>query len=337
VGDPADTEEAREAATRDPGTPGSGRPGGGRGPGREPEARGEPEPESDEPGGIPLLPRVPLARAAGWFLPPEPEPDDREGEAEANLERYFDQQLMRDRLEAGDVDGWYHATGRSMRRRFRPDRDEVERDRRAGMSLLQQAWDELRRYGGGPEPPQDVPGQTLPEQRMGGLTTDPTDRRQAAAQEWWEWCNPLNAPVTWYRVDIRVTHNPEGELSAAWVLRSSGIDALDDAALEAARSGSADLTPPPESVVGERQAIRSDWAFELGDVAMYPACLSQGGAGAVGTVSCVDDPIHGTMCSVLGRGIFRTRVRLLAVVDASHLTPEERRAARRRDPDRPSP
>ena len=89
------------------------------------------------------------------------------------------------------------------------------------------------------------------------------------------------------------------------------------------------LLPPPENVVGERQAIRSDWAFEMGDVATPILCFTP--AGPTMDVSCVDDPIQGLMCAVAGRGIIRTRVRLLAVVDATHLTPEERRAARRRE------
>ncbi|HJL20548.1 MAG TPA: TonB family protein, partial [Sandaracinaceae bacterium LLY-WYZ-13_1] len=226
--------------------------------------------------------------------------------------------------------------GRAMRREFRPDRGEVESERRAGMTVLQEIFDELRRYAGGPERPQDVPGQPLPEQRT-RLTTDPTDRRQAVEQEFWDHCNPLNAPVTWYRTDVRVTHNPEGELSAAWVLRSSGIEALDEAALEAARSGSMDLRPPPGNVVGERQAIRSDWAFEMGDVATPIACMTPELTPVV-NVSCVEDPVHDEVqCAFLGRGIVRTRVRLLSVVDADHRTPEERRAARRRDPAMPDP
>lgn len=302
----------------DPGSPGRGPPGG-----LPPPRDGLlPEPGDEEPGPLPLFPRLPLGRAAGWIFPPEPRPDDREGEAEAALEQYFDEELGRDRLEAGDVDGWYRELGRSMRQRFAPDRQAVESERHRGMTLIQRVVDELRRHARPPEAPQDVPGQTLPEQRA--AVTDPTDRRQAADQEWWDRCNPLNSPVTWYRVDLRVTHNPEGELSAAWVLRSSGIDALDDAALEAARSGSVTLLAPPAPVVGERQAIRSDWSFEMGDVATPIGCATE--SGAVVPVSCVDDPIHGTMCAVAGRGIIRTRVTLLAVVDAAHLTAEERRA-----------
>lgn len=314
-------------ATRSP--PGRGDPG--------PEDRGALEPGSDEPGPLPLFPRIPLARAAGWILPPEPTPDTREEQAEAALDRYLDEAVMSDRIVQGDVDGWYHGAGRAMRQRFRPDQGEVERDRRRGMSLLQRAIDELGRYASGPLPPQGGPAQMLPEQRaMTSLPGQyPGDRRAAAEQEWWERCNALNSPVTWYRVDLRVTHNPEGQLSAAWVLRSSGIEALDEAALEAARSAAVDLTPPPEHVVGHRQAIRSDWAFEMGDVATPISCMVEGGA--VAQVQCVDDPVLGTMCAVLGRGIIRTRVRLLAVVDATHLTPEERRAARRRDPDRTRP
>lgn len=292
-----------------------------------------PPPEESPPEGPDLMPRVALAPAAGWLLPPEPTPDDREAEAEANLERYFDEQLMRDRIEAGDVDGWFRALGRSMRAQFRPDRDALERERRAGMTVLQEIWDELRRYAGGPERPQDVPGQTLPEHRAG--VRDPTDREAARDQEMWEICSALNAPVTWYTVVLRVTHNPEGELSAVWVHRSSGYRSLDQAALEAARSGALALPAPPANVVGERQAIRSDWAFDLGDVATFINCLARTPLGA--EVACVDDPVLGTMCAIAGRGIVRTRVRLLGVVDATHLTPAERRAARRADPDRPRP
>ncbi|GAB5547695.1 MAG: hypothetical protein SangKO_074550 [Sandaracinaceae bacterium] len=96
-----------------------------------------------------------------------------------------------------------------------------------------------------------------------------------------------------------------------------------------------ELRPPPEAVVGQRQAIRSDWAFELGDVHARIGCWTS--EGPTVQLSCVDDPVLGLMCSVLGVGIIRTRVRLLAVVDADHETPEERRARRRRDPDRTRP
>jgi TonB family protein len=327
-----DGSEARalERGAREPSLPALGGPRAG-GP-------NEPEPSADDPDAPEqpnLFPRWELARAAGWLLPPEPSPSNRDEQGEASLEGYLDQEVMNDRIESGDVDAWYYDVARAMRQEFRPDRDAVEHERRAGMSAIQLLYDELRRYARGPERPQDVPGQILPEMRGGGLTTDPTDRRAAVEQEWWEWCNALNAPVTWYRVDLRVTHNPEGQLSAVWVLRSSGYRSLDRAALAAARSGSVDLRPPPDGMVGDRQAIRSDWSFEMGDVAMYPACMRPDGDGAVGTVSCVEDPVLGTMCSV--GGIIRTRLRLLAVVDATHLTPEERRAARRADPNRPRP
>ncbi|MCA9604958.1 MAG: energy transducer TonB [Myxococcales bacterium] len=314
----------------DPGAPGPSAPSG---PSTPTLPEGVPEPGDDDPGPLPLFPRLPLARAAGWILPPEPPPDDREEEAEANLERYFDEALDRDRIEAGQVDGWYYELGREMRQQFRPDQGRIESERRRGMTLLQVLWDELRRYARGPERPQDVPGQLTPEMRGGtAVSTDSTDRRAAVEQEEFDHCNPLNAPVTWYRVDIRVTHNPEGQLSAAWVHRSSGLDNLDRAALEAARSGSVELPAPPANVVGERQAIRSDWAFEFGDVATPIACMTNPlNPSPVLPVMCVDDPIRGLECAMFGRGIIRTRVRLLAVVDADHMTPEERRAARRRE------
>lgn len=328
-GDPELAPRARDPGSGQGSSRGTGQ-GSGRGAG---DPRATPEPGDDTPGPLPLLPRVPMAPAAGWFLPPEPTPSDREEEAEANLDAYFEGQLLQERHELGDVHPWYRALGRAMLREFRPNRDDVERERRAGMTPLQQLRDELRRLTLPPERPQDVPGQTLPEQR--GAVTDPLDRSQVVEQEAFDHCNPLNAPVLWYRVVLRVTHAPEGELSAVWVHRSSGIRVLDRAALEAVRSGALDVQPPPEAVVGERQAIRSDWAFELGDVAARLGCFTSDGPTA--QLSCVEDPERGVMCAILGRGITRTRIRLLRVVDAGHETREERRARRRRDPDRPRP
>ncbi len=280
-----------------------------------------------------LLPRVAIARAAGWVFAPEPAASDREEESEAALEEGLDDARDRDRTDAIGVDGWYAEAGRAMRQRFRPDRDQVEAERRGGMSLLQVAFDELRRHAAPRERPMDVPGQTPPNLRA--AVTDPTDRAQAVEQERWDWCNALNSPVTWYRADVRMTHNPEGDVSAAWVLRSSGIRALDEAAVQSAREGAMSMPAPPENVVGDRQAIQSDWAFELGDVATPIACATSSGATA--DMMCVDDPIQGTRCAILGRGIVRTRVRLLRVLDAEHPSAAERRAARRADPDRPRP
>lgn len=331
LGDPMQSLASRPL---DPGSPTRGQAAPRSGPSPEsPEDRLLPDPGDIAPGDVQLFPRIPLARAAGWFIPPEPTPSSDEEHGEADLEAYLDQTLERDRLDAGMVDGWWHETGRALGQEFRPDRNAIERERRAGMTDLQIVYDELRRYAAPRGRPMDVPGQPPPELR--GAVTDPTDRSQAAAQEYFDWCSPLNAPVTWYRVDLRVTHNPEGELSAVWVLRSSGIRALDRAALEAVREGGVSLPAPPARVVGERQAIRSDWAFEMGDVATPPGCMVL--EGVTGQLMCVEHPVHGTQCAVLGRGIVRTRVRLLAVVDATHFTPEELRAQRRADPDRPRP
>jgi hypothetical protein len=112
-----------------------------------------------------------------------------------------------------------------------------------------------------------------------------------------------------------------------WVHRSSGMSSLDRAARRAVRLGSVMLPAPPARVIGERQAIRSDWDFEMGDVAVPIHC----------GVVCTDDPVLGPMCSVGGRGIIRTRVRLVGLIDAMFPTPTERRAIRRQNPDRPRP
>ncbi len=282
--------------------------------------------EHDEPAAphdIDLFPRVPIGRAAGWILDPEPSPDDREEIAEAELERYFDEVLERDQLEVGRVDGWYYEMGRLMRARFLPDESAVASERRAGMSPVSVIWDELRRYASGPQPPAAVSNQLPPEVRF-GTDRDPVQRQ---IYEQMEMCTVQTAPVTWYGVVVRITHNPEGEVSAVWVERSSGSRSLDDSALRAVREGAATLSAPPAPIVGERQAIQSDWAFEIGDVAMPIYC---------GLV-CTDDPILGGMCSAGGRGITRTRLSLLRVHDEQHPSPAELRAARRGDRERPRP
>jgi TonB family protein len=290
--------------------------------------------EPHEPGPVNLFPRLPMARAAGWILPPGPAPSGEEA-AEARTEEYLDNELERDRLQAGEVDAWYYELGRAMRNRFRPSQRALERERRAGMNPFQILYDELRRYAHGPERPIDVPGQALPEQQM---HADPTDRRAAVEREAWDVCNALNAPVTWYRVVLRVTHNPEGELSAVWVEQSSGWPSLDEAALRAVRQGSIALRAPPQEVVGEREAIQSDWAFEMGDVATPMGCyFTPGELLPIPQLQCVDDPVLGLQCAIFGRGIIRTRLQLLRVIDGRHRSPEERRAARRRDADRPRP
>jgi hypothetical protein len=123
-------------------------------------------------------------------------------------------------------------------------------------------------------------------------------------------------------------------------MRSSGMRALDEAAVTAVREGSVSLPAPPARIVGRRASVRSDWAFELGDVATPYICWGGDETGLQPPsmeLMCVDDPIHGVMCAGLGSGIIRTRLSLLRVVDAQHLPPAERRAARRRDHDRPTP
>jgi TonB family protein len=303
------------------------------------QERDGPEPRR-EPRGVELFPRDELSRAAGWELPPEPEPDAREEQAEANLDGLLDDEIHTDRLRAGNADAWYFELAREMRRTFRPDQQAVERGRRAGMAPWARVYDELRRHAAPPEPPMDLPGQPGPENRIG--VRDPTNRGDPVLQwrERMDRCNALNSPVTWYRVDLRITHDRDGRLSAVWVIRSSGIRALDEAALRAVRQGSVSLPALPPRIAGSRSSVRSDWAFEMGDVATPIICWGGDETGLqppTMELMCVDDPDHGTMCAIGGRGIIRTRLRLLRIVDAQHPSREDRRTARRRDPDRPRP
>jgi len=275
-----------------------------------------------EPGPADLMPTLPLASAAGWILRPEPAPAGREEVAEENLERYFDDQLNEDRLAHLGADPWYHDMMRAMRRQFDPNMREVERQRRAPMNVAGRVIDEMGRYASGPEPPQDARGAPPPEVANGHLMAD-----EQAMLEYMDQVSLLNAPVTWYRVDVRVTHNPEGVVSAAWVIDSSGYPSLDEEALRAVRAGAASAPPPPGQVTEGRDAIQSDWAFEAGDVATY-----------MNQVGCVEDPVRGGMqCAAGGRGIVRTRLRLLRVHDATRESFEERRARVRHRPPRLHP
>lgn len=283
----------------------------------DPNRREEPDP--GEPGPHDIRPSVPMAEAAGWIFPPEPAPSGREEQAEEALDRYFDEQLRRDRLAHVGANPWYYAMQRAMRRSFRPDMERVEERRRAPMNPVARVFDELSRYAPGPEPPQDVPGQPPPEVASSHLS-----REEQEALELQEWMNLNNAPVTWYRVEIRVVQNPEGVVGGAWVTRSSGYPELDRQAIDAVVEGAERIPPPPPEVVGDRQAIRTDWAFEAGDVATY-----------WNTAGCADDPVGGgVQCAANGRGIVRTRIQLLDVLDALNPSFEERRTEARRNPPR---
>ncbi len=288
-----------------------------------PEQRDVPEPEHPpEPAHPDLFPRTALARAAGWLLPkePAPAPSSAEDRGEEALDRYFDDTLEDDRLASGRADGWYGEAQQAMRRRFRVDGRELIRERRAGMTPLQRLTDELRRYARGNERPQDPQNAPPPDVLDGQYSAE-----DQAGLRYAEHVNLLNGPANWYRVDIRVVHSPEGVVQAAWVIRSSGYATLDRAALQAVRDGSLLLPPPPARLVGDRQAIASEWAFEAADVATY-----------WGQMGCVDDPVGGgvTCTPGDGRGLVRTRVRLLRVVDAEHPTFEERRRDARDAPPR---
>ncbi len=281
------------------------------------------EPEHGPPRPAELLPRGPLARAAGWFLDPEPSPGTREERAEAELDSWLAREINGDRMSALGAAPWYSDVSRAMRRAFDPDMGELERQRRAPMGAIARAVDELRRYAQRPGQPQGgARAQLPPEQGAQGRSGTTEGRDMARALDDLDSRNFLNAPVTWYGVEVRVTHSPEGAVAAAWVVRSSGYSSLDRAALDAVRGGAVAIAPPPPEVVGARDAVRSDWLFEAGDVATR-----------ITDAGCIDDPVHGgVQCAALGRGIVRTRIRLLRVVDATHETPEERRSRVRANP-----
>ncbi|MEM9069102.1 MAG: TonB C-terminal domain-containing protein [Myxococcota bacterium] len=275
---------------------------------------GDDEPEEEEEREVDLLPRVTLAETVGWILVPEPEPSDPEELGERYVDRMIWEHAMQDQLAHIGADGWYHQLGHAVRRSLQVDMNEAISERREGMNVVERFVDELGRFAPGPSAPQGAPGPETAEQR------NPQNPNEQWHEQLAEHMNLRNAPVTWHRVDVRVTQAPDGELLALWVIRSSGSSVIDRAVLAAVREGTPRVPPPPQEIVGNRRAIMSEWAVEVGDVATY---WTQAG--------CVMDPEGGAQCAAGGRGITRSRLRLLRVLDEEHPSFEEDRRDRRRE------
>lgn len=279
-----------------------------------PDARLAPrEPEGEEPP-VDLFPEDTLGAMAGWELRPEPAPSTLEEQSEESLDRWMDDTLRDDAVAAGAVDGWYHGLGQAMRRAFRPDVGAMERERRAGMNPAEVVVDELGRYAQRPQ-------QTMDPAGVAPSTLFARSREDEAVQDGFDQRSPLHAPITWYRVELRVTHAPDGTVLAVHVTRPSGMPSMDRAAVEAVRTAAPTVPPPPPRVRGERPSFVSEWAFEVGDVATQ-----------WGVIGGVDDPVTGEQQgAALGRGVRRTSVSLVRVTDAQHPSFEERQAERRRE------
>lgn len=272
-------------------------------PGSEPPATEEPEPHEPPPP-IDLLPPLSLARAAGMDMPPRPLSSDPVERSERRTDRDLRRELRRDALRAGRVDGYFYTLGRAMREELEVDPLDMQGDIFRGRSIPDMVVTELGRYGPA-ERPMEPRGTPLPEDSIpsGSARLDP---EAVALDQALDHQNFLNAHVTWYRCEVRVLQNRSGEVFDVQLLRSSGLGTVDRAALLAARR--AVLEAPPERVIEGREAISSDWAVEVGDVATDPS-----------QVGCTDpSDLLGGGCGALGRGILRTRVELLDVVDGMH-------------------
>lgn len=268
--------------------------------------QGEPTPPVD------LFPRDALGPVAGWELRPEPAPSTLEESSEEVLDRWMDDRLREQQIGAGQVDGWYYGMRQSMRSAFRPDRGAMERERRAAMDPAQIAVDELSRYAQPPQRTMD-PGGHAPQ------TIFSRSREDEFTQDGFDQRSPLYARITWFRVELRVVQSRSGAVTAVHVTRTSGMPSMDAAAIEAIRSGTVSLPVPPPAVLGDRDTIVSEWAFEVGDIATR-----------LDTVGALEGPEGEGMQGVaLGRGAIRTSVQLLRVIDAAHPTFEERRVRRR--------
>jgi TonB family protein len=264
--------------------------------------------DTGEPGEVDLFDQDALGAAAGA----EDGPATVESESEERLDRWMDGAIQDDRIGVGIVDGWYHTIGGAMRGAFRTPNMEAVRWEAAGRDPVRAAVAELGRYARRPEPTMD-PGGHAPSTIFG----PPDPIRSGGGID--DSASPLYAPTTWHRVEVRLVQAPSGAVTSSRVIRSSGSGTLDRAALEAIREAALGAMPPPPTVIGDRSTITSEWAFEVGDVAPR-----------VSQVGVVEDPVTGGVQPyALGRGLTRTRVSLLRVVDAEHPTFDERRAERR--------
>ncbi|MDW8363154.1 MAG: energy transducer TonB [Myxococcales bacterium] len=276
------------------------------GPASAPDRMGDdrpPPPASARPSlGRPLPPLL-LAQIAGWILPPEPEPDDPQTRARRALEQWLHDRLEADRIATVGVDGWYHVVARTIRSQHRPDVQAARRERRLGMSDWERLLDDLRTHSVPPEVP---PGPAPPPEEMTGLGArlDAAERAQARFEEQ---TGLLASGPRWHATEVRAIYDPEGDLAAAWVERSSGSDVLDEAALEAVRAVDGTAGPPPARVVADRHAISALWRIEAGEVPVR-----------WGRAGCVDDPVRGGwQCAGPGGALVRSRVRLIAVDDGT--------------------
>lgn len=279
-----------------------------------------PRPEAHTDAGTPAIPS-PEAAARGHA--DSSEPIDDAGDAVARAEGWLEDGQRRDAIRHGVVNGYYYEVGRTMRRSFHPDLVAIESERRRGMDFFGIIADEAQRYGP-PEPPISVPGTPTPEMR--GRTPE-----DVAMQQQFDMQSLLNAHTRWTRVEVHVVQNREGEVLEHTITHSSGSHTLDEAALAAVTAAAG--ARPPDQVLGERQAIDSDWVFWAGEVVPY--------VGQAGCIEGVDG--EGMQCTAMGRPLLRTRVELVDVHDAEHertvrvAPPARDRAAHLAPPVRPPP
>jgi TonB family protein len=214
----------------------------------------------------------------------------------------------RDAIAHGAVAPYYREVGRTFRAGFHPDLAAIAAERRASQTPLQIIAEEMMRYGP-PEPPHDARGTPTPEMR--GRTPEEIQQLNAFDTQ-----SLLNAHTIWRRVDVHVEQDRAGVVTRAVVTHSSDSRLLDEAALAAVREAAVAL--PPETVVGTRTGITSDWSFWAGEVVPFIGAMTTGGGATTG-LACMEGPDGtGIQCSALGRPLLRTRVELIDVHDAAH-------------------
>jgi len=285
-------------------------------------------------------PRVDLTIPRTYVDAPSASEDTRATGGGERQTAYLRERQLEGDVAAGQVDSWYYDLRRGYLHTWRPSPSVLDHsgptggDAVLGVASTVAALVLRSAAGGAASAPstsvtREVPDELLAPPPQVGMPTGPTlaERRAADARA------PSNAPVVWHAVEVRVVQRTNGALVSVAVRHSSGLPALDRAAVQAVRRALRGRLPPaPARVAGHRTQLVSDWSFELGDVVVQSPRLEQGFDGSVSLhadMQCMEaaGDVGGWQCTGPFGRLVRTRIRLLRVDDALRDT---RRAAEHR-------
>lgn len=211
--------------------------------------------------------------------------------------------MAKARTHGGLSNSYFSGVGRALLRRFEKAQADAEREAKLGAKVLQKARDVsgvLSRSGTMEDP----------LARSRGLDPLASLPSQSAAVEDAHERVAYALPHAWTRsegvVVVRLTQAADGRVLSAELLASSGDAGLDGAAVSSVKALGEDSAPPPPEVLGGRNAVVSEWRFELLRTVAGPGGYR---GGLVGTFD-VTSGLEGVLPSFAGTS--KVRVTLVA-------------------------